>query len=95
MWVRTYNGPGDGFDQSRKIAVDKSGNSHITGRSFGDGTQYDYATIKYNTLGIHYGLRDSTDWKTVQIIQPHLPLINRETRMCRDKVSEAFRTMIT
>ncbi|MBK6504278.1 MAG: SBBP repeat-containing protein [Ignavibacteria bacterium] len=74
MWVRTYNGPGDGFDQSRKIAVDKSGNSHITGRSFGDGTQYDYATIKYNTLGDSLwvkrfnGLENSSDYSTTLAI---------------------------
>jgi uncharacterized delta-60 repeat protein len=74
LWVRTYNGPGDGFDQSRKIAVDNSGNSFVTGRSWGDGTQYDYATIKYNTLGDSLwvrrfnGLENSSDYSTTLAI---------------------------
>lgn len=51
LWVRIYQGQGDGFDQAQSIATDESGNVYVTGRSFGDGTQYDYATIKYNSSG--------------------------------------------
>jgi len=46
-WVRTYNGPANATDWAEDIAVDASGNVYVTGYSFGSGTQFDYATIKY------------------------------------------------
>ncbi|MBK9331160.1 MAG: SBBP repeat-containing protein [Ignavibacteria bacterium] len=51
QWARTYNGPGDGFDQPQSIAADKYGNVYVTGRSPGITTQYDFTTIKYNSSG--------------------------------------------
>ena len=51
VWVRIYQGPGDGFDQAMSIAADRTGNIYVTGRSLGISTQYDYATIKYNSSG--------------------------------------------
>ena len=46
-WVRSYNGTGNKYDNPCAIAVDNSGNAYVTGYSYGDGTSYDYATIKY------------------------------------------------
>jgi len=51
LWVRRYNGPGDYTDEPYAMAVDDAGNTYITGKSLGDGTHYDYATIKYNSTG--------------------------------------------
>lgn len=46
-WVMRYNGSADSTDRAQAIAIDDSGNVYVTSRSFGSGTYYDYATIKY------------------------------------------------
>jgi uncharacterized delta-60 repeat protein len=50
-WVRRYNGPGNGDDQALALALDSQGNVLVTGYSMGDGTDWDYATIKYSPTG--------------------------------------------
>jgi hypothetical protein len=52
QWVSRYNGPADSTDKARRIAVDGSGNVYVTGSSLGSGTDYDCATIKYNSSGV-------------------------------------------
>ncbi|MBS4016002.1 MAG: SBBP repeat-containing protein [Candidatus Latescibacteria bacterium] len=51
-WVRRYNGPGNYDDYAYAIAVDDSGNVYVAGRSYASTTNYDYATIKYNSSGV-------------------------------------------
>ena len=50
-WVARYNGPGDWSDGAYSIAVDNEGNVYVTGYSWGSGTNWDYATIKYDQDG--------------------------------------------
>jgi len=50
-WVRRYNGLGNGDDYACAIIVDSSGNAYVAGLSRCNGTNYDYATIKYYSNG--------------------------------------------
>ena len=70
LWVRTYNGPGNGWDWVYDMTVDNAGNVCVTGRSWGDTTSYDYATIKYDSDGNelwvqrYNGPGNDLDWAT-------------------------------
>jgi hypothetical protein len=50
LWAKRYNGPGgsNGFDDAYALALDSQGNVYVTGASWGSGTGYDYATIRYS-----------------------------------------------
>jgi uncharacterized delta-60 repeat protein len=49
-WVARYDGPASNIDQAHDIAVDNEGNVYVTGQSW-SGTNYDYATVKYDSAG--------------------------------------------
>lgn len=46
--VKSYNGPGNGDDIPRAVALSNNGYLFITGESFGSGTDADIVTIKYS-----------------------------------------------
>lgn len=52
QWLQRYNGPGDSTDFGNSIAIDGSGNVYVTGYSFGNGSNADYVTLKYNSAGV-------------------------------------------
>jgi hypothetical protein len=47
LWTNRYNGSGNGDDQAVALAVDGTNNVIVAGTSYGSGTYYDFATIKY------------------------------------------------
>jgi uncharacterized delta-60 repeat protein len=51
LWLQRYNGPANNHDQASALALDQDCNVYVTGRSMGIGTNYDFATVKYNTDG--------------------------------------------
>ena len=51
VWEANYDGTAKWDNVAYGVAVDGSGNVYVTGRSFGTGTHYDFATIKYDASG--------------------------------------------
>jgi uncharacterized delta-60 repeat protein len=70
VWVRSYNGTGNGNDQAFGIAVNDYGDIYVTGTSFGSNGTNDIATIKYNTSGVQqWAVRfNGTDNKNDQVL---------------------------
>ena len=52
QWVQRYDGPVSGNDYATAMVLDNSANVYVTGYSPGNGTQTDYATIKYDSSGV-------------------------------------------
>ncbi|MDH4211361.1 MAG: SBBP repeat-containing protein [candidate division WOR-3 bacterium] len=52
QWVARYDGPVNGYDMAHAIVVDNAGYVYVTGYSVGSGTSEDYATVKYDSLGV-------------------------------------------
>ena len=54
QWKSDYNYLGTNYssDYSNDLALDNQGNVFVTGRSLGSETNWDYATIKYNSAGV-------------------------------------------
>jgi len=47
LWEKRYNGPANGDDRARAVAVDASGNAVVTGYSVGNNSGRDYYTAAY------------------------------------------------
>ncbi|MBI1747719.1 MAG: SBBP repeat-containing protein [Acidobacteria bacterium] len=50
-WDQTYNGPDNNEDYTRALVIDAEGNCYVTGESTGPSTNFDIATIKYDSSG--------------------------------------------
>jgi uncharacterized delta-60 repeat protein len=55
-WSVRYNGPSNGYDEGKALAIDASGNVYITGYSYTAGLNNDYLTIKYDSTGVQQWL---------------------------------------
>ena len=51
LWVARYNGPGNGDEVAIALGMDSLGNVYVAGKSLGSGTEYDIATVKYDSQG--------------------------------------------
>ena len=51
QWTSSYNGPANRDDKGRAIAVDDHGNVFVTGQSMGASSEYEFLTIRYDSLG--------------------------------------------
>ncbi|MBK6773905.1 MAG: hypothetical protein IPG78_17560 [Ignavibacteria bacterium] len=51
VWVKNYNGTGNGNDSATNIRISVDTSIFITGKSFGTST-YDYATLRYSSAGV-------------------------------------------
>lgn len=51
QWSAIYDGPGHAVDLPTAVALDRQGNFYITGRSSGEGSGQDIATIRYSPSG--------------------------------------------
>ena len=52
MWGSRYAGPADSTDIPNAIALDVDKNVYVTGESMGINSNFDFATIKYNSNGV-------------------------------------------
>jgi hypothetical protein len=52
-WAKEYDGPGNPYkwDRINEIVTDNTGNVYVTGGSMGNGTGYDFLTVKYDSKG--------------------------------------------
>jgi uncharacterized delta-60 repeat protein len=51
QWAKNYNGPANSDDIAYAITTDINGACFVTGTSRGSGSNFDYATLKYNPDG--------------------------------------------
>ena len=79
-WVRRYNGE----DYANAIAVDNYGNVYVTGLSEGQGTYYDYVTIKYLSVGIEESKREGK----IKDESPNLKIYNSLGKIVNKNLKE-------
>ncbi len=68
LWTRSYDGPSGADDEAWSIALDEVGHVYVSGSSTGLGSDFDYATIQYDSTGLqrwvarYNGPSNGTDW---------------------------------
>jgi hypothetical protein len=68
QWVARYNGPGDATDIAFDLAIDQSGDVHVTGGSRGADLVDDFYTIKYSASGVEqWAIRHSDEGEIYDI----------------------------
>ena len=77
IWLKSYDGPADGFGWGAGLTVDSSGCVYVIGESLGIGTGYsDYVTLKYDAAGNqlwearYNGSANGTDAPTDIVLAP-------------------------
>lgn len=50
-WSASYDGAGSGFDSGIDVTADAAGNVYVLGLVTGDGTDWDFVTLKYDDAG--------------------------------------------
>ena len=78
LWVKRYNGPGNGADYANTVAVSPTGSTvFVTGTSTGVTSDYDYATVAYDpATGVqlwvqrHNAQRNSDDLASSLAVSP-------------------------
>jgi hypothetical protein len=83
QWVARYNGPGSGNDVANAIALDNSNNIYVAGYSVGEGTDCDYATLKYSPLGVTENIHIAVKQYDVMTTIFRGPLQLPEDKKCR------------
>jgi hypothetical protein len=51
LWAKRYDGPGSKWDEGWQIVLDDAGNVHVGGGSVSGGNNWDFATLKYDSVG--------------------------------------------
>ena len=51
IWVKTYGGAANSYDEPKSLVLDAAGNVYVAGISRGSGKGNDYATVKYGPDG--------------------------------------------
>jgi hypothetical protein len=79
-----YDGPGEDSDQAYAVIADSFGNIYVTGYSKGSGTDYDYATIKY----------DAADGNELSVVRYNGPG-NKSDQACAIAIDSASDVYVT
>lgn len=51
LWASKYNGSAGGMDEAKALFLDSEGNIYVTGYSYGEKSDFDYVTLKYDSHG--------------------------------------------